>query len=313
MDIANDIFVISDLHIGDGGPRDNFGYEGSDRPGQIADFLDYVKKHDGELIIIGDLFDFWQANFSRVLTNNFTSRLIKTLGDMKVTYVVGNHDIDLVGFVDQKLLSPALFQALSAPFSRKIGDKTFYFMHGHEIDPYNKDEVPGKGRLLTIFAGMAETFVGSPKLADGRSVEVVLEQTGEGTLNMLKTWGRRVLVKILLLFNVQSNDLSPAQNPDRAAEMLLNYKVHKEQNGYDIAIVGHTHQPGRMGGWYFNTGSWATTDNNFVCISPYGDVQVFNWNNGNPQTNDTVLSLPKIPVNCYVPGAVDRVGKFFER
>ena len=296
--MARDIFVISDLHIGDGGPRDNFGHAGSDRPRQITAFLDYVERENSELIILGDLFDFWQANFSRVLTSGFGTELIGKLGQLKVTYVIGNHDIDLVGFIDQKLLSPALFQTLSGPFSRRIGGKTFHFMHGHEIDPYNRDEVPGKGRLLTIFAGMAESLVGSPNLADGRSVETVLEQRSEGVLNQLKAWGRRVLAKILLLFGVQSNELSPAQNPDRAAEMLLNYKAHKEENEYDVLVVGHTHQPGHMDGWYFNTGSWATTDNNFVRITPAGGVQVFDWNNGNPRPNDTVLSLPTTPTEA---------------
>jgi len=295
MNVANDIFVISDLHIGDGGPRDNFGYKGSNRPGQLMAFLDYVQKESGELIVLGDLFDFWQANFSRVLTSDFTNRLIKKLGEMNVTYVIGNHDIDLVGFVDQKLLSPALFQSLSAPFSQEIGDKTFYFMHGHEVDPYNNDDVPGKGRLLTIFAGMAESFVGSPTMPDGRSVESVLEQAGEGALSRLKVWGRRLLAKLLMLFGSQTNDTSPAQNPERAAEMLLSYKAHKEQNGYHVLIVGHTHQPGRLDGWYFNTGSWATTDNNFARISPTGNVQIFDWNNGVPQRNVTVLSLPELP------------------
>lgn len=295
MDVAKDIFVISDLHIGDGGPRDNFSCKGSDRPDQFMAFLDYVQKEGGELIIVGDLFDFWQANFSRVLTSDFGSQLIEKLGKMNVTYIIGNHDIDLVGFVDQKLLNPALFQSLSAPFFRKIGGKTFCFMHGHEVDPYNNEEVPGKGRLLTIFAGMAESFVGSPKLADGRSVESVLEQSGEGAWKHLKAFGRRLLAKILLLFGSQSNDTSPAQNSDRAAEMLLNYKAHKEQNKYDVLIVGHTHQPGQMDGWYFNSGSWATTNNNFVRITHAGEAKVFDWCDGQPGLNETVLSLPETP------------------
>ena len=289
------IFVISDLHIGDGGSRDNFGHKDSDRPEQLMAFLDYVASENGELLIIGDLFEFWQANFSRVLTSDFSAKLIQRLGDLKATYIIGNHDIDLVGFVENKLLSPALFQAMSHPFTRQIGAKAFHFMHGHEVDPYNKGEVPGKGRLLTIFAGMAESFVGSPELPGGRSVETALSETGEGATSRFKAWGRRLLAKILLLFGVQSNELSPAQNVDRATEMLLHYKVHKAKNNYDIAIVGHTHRPGRMDDWYFNTGSWATTDNNFVRITPAGDVQVYDWNNGDPKPNDTVLSLPETP------------------
>ncbi len=287
------IFVISDLHIGDGGPRDNFGHRGSDRPDQLMSFLDYVERENGELIIVGDLFDFWQANFSRVLTNDFNSKLIKRLGDMKATYVIGNHDIDLVGFVEKKLLSPALFQALSGPFTREVNGTTFYFMHGHEVDPYNSGETPGKGRLLTIFAGIAESFVGSPQLPNGRSVETALEQTGEGALRGFKVWGRQLLTKILMLFGVHYNDLSPAQNIERATTMLLQYNAHKEQNQYDVAVVGHTHQPGHIESWYFNAGSWATTDNNFVRITPSGGVQVFDWTNGQPVINNTVLRLPE--------------------
>jgi len=286
------VFAISDLHIGDGGPRDNFGYEGSDRPKQLMAFLDYVEREDGEVVIVGDLLDFWQANFSRVLTNGFNSKLIERLGELKATYVIGNHDIDLVGFVDHKLLSPPLFQRLSGPFNRDINGKTFYFMHGHEVDPYNSGEVPGKGRLLTIFAGMAESFAGSPELAEGCPIETMLAQTGEGAWNAIKVWGRRQLAKLLLLFGVASNELSPAQNSNRATELLVNYKAHKDRHHYDVLIVGHTHQPGRIGNWYFNTGSWATTDNNFLRIDPDGRVEVFDWSHGHPRPNTRIIAEP---------------------
>ena len=41
MNAASDIFVISDLHIGDGGPRDNFAC--GDCRDQLIAFLDYVE------------------------------------------------------------------------------------------------------------------------------------------------------------------------------------------------------------------------------------------------------------------------------
>jgi UDP-2,3-diacylglucosamine pyrophosphatase LpxH len=285
------IYVISDLHMGDGGPRDNFAV--GNREQELKQFLDFVERENGDLIILGDLFDFWQANFSRVLINNMP--LIERLGEMEATYVVGNHDIDLVGFIKYNLLKPNLFQKLSDPFTCKRGNRTFYFMHGHDVDPYNKGEIPGKGRLLTIVAGIAESFVGSPRLSDGRSVESVLERAGEGFVNALKRWGRKLLIKCLMLCGVQTNEQSPAQNPDWASEMLLHYKAHREKNRYDVAVVGHTHRSGRIGDWYFNSGSWVNTDNSFVRISPNGEVKVFNWTDNQPEVNTTVLIMPETP------------------
>jgi UDP-2,3-diacylglucosamine pyrophosphatase LpxH len=58
--------------IGDGGPRDNFGHEGSNRPQQLTRFLDYVSEQNGELIVVGDLLEFWQANFSKVIVASAT-------------------------------------------------------------------------------------------------------------------------------------------------------------------------------------------------------------------------------------------------
>jgi UDP-2,3-diacylglucosamine pyrophosphatase LpxH len=63
-----DIFVVSDLHIGDGGPRDNFSV---DSKAQKFDcFLDYVEDCGADLFVLGDLFEFWQANISRVLVGS---------------------------------------------------------------------------------------------------------------------------------------------------------------------------------------------------------------------------------------------------
>ncbi len=290
------IFVISDMHIGDGGKRDNFA-EG-DRRRQLMTFLDYVERENGELIILGDLFEFWQINLSRVLTNKENLQLMERLAQLKSTYIIGNHDIDLVGFVGDRLLSPALFQSLSNPFCREIGDKTFYFMHGHEVDPYNTGENPTKGRMLAIAAGIAEDLVASPKIGDQYTVEVILEQVGSCAL----AWLKRRLWGLLYFFGIRltsiKNQLSPAQNLTHAMEMLGHYnkfrdKSKAEGKEYDTLIVGHTHVPGRIDNWYFNTGSWATTDNNFVKISPSGDAQVFDWNNGDPKTNNTILKLPE--------------------
>src|SRR5262249_3782890 len=57
-----DIFVISDLHLGDGGARDNFEAGGKTRA--LRSFLDHVGSEGGELFVLGDLLELWQMNLS---------------------------------------------------------------------------------------------------------------------------------------------------------------------------------------------------------------------------------------------------------
>lgn len=70
----NDIFVISDLHLGDHSKRDNFFVKGKDQDGKeidrsklLTEFLDMVEENKGQLVILGDLFEFWQANVGEVI------------------------------------------------------------------------------------------------------------------------------------------------------------------------------------------------------------------------------------------------------
>ena len=73
--------------------------------------------------------------------------------------------------------------------------------------------------------------------------------------------------------------------------MLDLYRQDKETNGYDVLIAGHTHQPGRIGNWYFNSGTWARKTNSFVEIDPNGYAAVFDWVDGRPVPNNTVLEM----------------------
>ena len=53
-------------------------------------------------------------NLARVLVNKKNRLLIERLLKMEATYVIGNHDVDLVGFVDTPLLTPHLLGRLGA-------------------------------------------------------------------------------------------------------------------------------------------------------------------------------------------------------
>ena len=160
MDSNRPIFVMSDLHMGDGGARDNFAV--GDRERERSLFLDYVAQEQGNLIVLGDLFEFWQMNLSKIVM--FRKPLLDRLATMNATYVLGNHDADLDGFVGTGFLPHPLFQRMCGPFERQIGGKRFKFMHGHEVDPVNTGDEPKWDRVFCIIAGMAEDKNGSPRI-----------------------------------------------------------------------------------------------------------------------------------------------------
>ncbi len=289
--MVQDVFVISDLHIGDGGPRDNFSHRGV-RPKELELFLSYVEEQNGELILLGDLFEFWQSSLSRVIVRNLP--LIDRLGALKTTYILGNHDADLKEFIGLDLLSRPLFSRMSGPFVRTIGQRRMKFMHGHELDIFNSGDEPSWGRMLAIFAGIFEAKVGSPMLASGKPVEEALEKFGEG---WLRAWNW--LVNRLRLASERGDvpdpkkELTPFQNPGRVGDMIKLYAANRAQEGYDAAVVGHTHQVGRIGDWYYNSGSWAMSGNHFLRIRPDGSVGLFDWKDGQASINGTVLPSPR--------------------
>jgi UDP-2,3-diacylglucosamine pyrophosphatase LpxH len=121
------IFVISDLHMGDGGARDSFAI--GSRENQLNLFLDHVARQQGELVVLGDLFEFWQTSVSKAITRH--ESLLDRLASLGATYVLGNHDADLAAFIGTRVLAHPFFQSMTLPIERVIGGKRFKFMHGH--------------------------------------------------------------------------------------------------------------------------------------------------------------------------------------
>jgi UDP-2,3-diacylglucosamine pyrophosphatase LpxH/uncharacterized membrane protein HdeD (DUF308 family) len=275
---ARDIFVISDLHLGDGGVRDNF--EAGNKTPELRAFLDHVGAEGGELFILGDFFELWQMSMSRLFVKR--REILDHCAALPLVYVPGNHDVDLVHFINTDFMAHPFFAGMRVPFVRELGGRRFRFYHGHETDPFNAGDDPGFGRMLGIFAGIFEDQNGSPLLPSGESAEEVLEQFGESILALwtsaMATIGR---------YGGGSGTkpkfaLTPAQNPDRISEHVSGVRADLVKGGYDVAVVGHTHKPGRIGDWYFNSGAWAGAKNSFLRISPDGHVRYLEWSQGRP-------------------------------
>lgn len=269
MGLNTPIFVISDLHLGDGGARDNFSLNNRDE--ELDSFLDFVEKEKGQLIIIGDLFEFWQINLGKILIHR--KLLIDRFAKMDAFYIIGNHDCDLEYLIEFNILNHPFFQNMKKTFITEIGGKKFKFMHGHEYDVFNKGSTPGWGRIVTIFVGIFEDKLGSPMLSKKRTIEKTLSQVCNFVFKMWK-W-----MAIHLPSGIKG-EFTPRQNPSRIVSMVNLYKQNKEQEGYDIAIVGHTHAAAARDNWYFNSGCWTNKQNTFLKIDEHGDVKLFQWKNG---------------------------------
>ncbi len=281
-----EVFVISDLHIGDRSPKDNLGQ--ARREEQFNDFLDYVEFRKGQLVIVGDFFELLRYPAERILTER--GPLLDRLARMETRYVLGNHDEAAMELACPNQPAHPFFERTSKAFTQTIGDKRFKFMHGHEVDPLITPGVQHLGRLLGAFSTLLEFRAGTCLLSNDHVTDALLE-TGE---HLLRLWYK--LMATLNKAACECCSLMPSEQIKfmrrriRTQRMIARYHEDKQQCAYDVAIVGHTHKAGVYGDWYFNSGSWTGKTNNFLEISPAGEVTVFDWNWHGPQKNDTILA-----------------------
>jgi predicted phosphodiesterase len=212
------------------------------------------------------------------------------LARMNATYVVGNHDADLEEFIGTKLLNHPFFDRMSEPFTRQIGGKQFKFMHGHELDPFNREGTPSWGRIFAILGGIIEDRKGSPLLSAGGLTEKSLLRISRGFMWMWNMSLNRFEKGLPKQKTATFEDmLTPAQYPEKVKGILALYQKDRLAEGYDILIAGHTHKAVSKGNWYYNCGCWVGLRNNYLRISPDGCVSVCEWKNG----SEKVIASPE--------------------
>jgi len=250
------IFCVSDLHLCDRGYRDNFAVEG--RETRFYKFLDYVEAEGGQLYVLGDLFDWWQANLSKSVCayRDLLARLAHT-GLSGALWVAGNHDSALTDFIGSEVELRGLeLPAMCKAFETTIGGRRFAFLHGHESDPYCRDLNPGMGEVTAIISGLLEERNRGPFDRYHRAVEDKFVGTLEGALTL---WRKLTL------------------QHGRLDEMLDGVEAWRKEAGADVVVYGHTHEPGHIGDYHFNTGTWARTNDTFVRINYDGLAAVWEW------------------------------------
>lgn len=114
------VYFIADVHL-----------EGNDadKRSLFLSFLEMVQQRQGNLYILGDLFDYW-ANNRRVLKDNKT--VLDALGELsrqgsRVGFLIGNRDL-LLG---EKVLSRYGIDALGESRVIDLQGKSILLTHGH--------------------------------------------------------------------------------------------------------------------------------------------------------------------------------------
>jgi predicted phosphodiesterase len=126
LDPADRIVIMSDLHLGDGGPRDDF----LPNAGLINDILrDYYLQGGYSLVLNGDIEELQRFSYARIRARwNQLLALFEEFRRRTTLYkIVGNHDEGLRSAVEKRS-AESLLDAVCFTFQ---GDTLFVF-HGHQ-------------------------------------------------------------------------------------------------------------------------------------------------------------------------------------
>ncbi len=260
------VYFVSDMHIGDGSHGDVFG----NKDDAFLAFLDEVERHGQALVILGDALDFEQAwYFSRIVRAHraVISRLTRLTDQMRVIYVYGNHDPDIVLFRD--ILKWQLCDKV-------VVDGHILAVHGYEFDSYvgrKFEEASFLTRATHLYERVFRTWVRIP-LRDYYTLSnrfayfgfYWLVQFGHlqrwlGRKLKRPHWGREL--KAWTDFWTRSALGDPMGITMPAIEAL--------QSGgtYDTIVCGHSHLPGVVpvgddgDRRYVNLGSWSFANSQY--------------------------------------------------
>jgi UDP-2,3-diacylglucosamine pyrophosphatase LpxH len=262
------VFVVSDLHMGDGSRMDNLHRAG--REPLFNSFLNYVEKQNGQLVILGDFFELLRYPMESILVRR--RGLLDRLADLRAVYVPGNHDEDVFSLIDPYCPLHPFFTRITEPFTQSIGGRRFRFMHGHEIDPFVNAGWKNLGRMIGAMTYRYE-LRGERRAATRRR----LRHRANKALHQGRV--RMSAEKVRLL-----------TRQIRTQHMITHYYGDKADDLYDVAIVGHTHHAATFGDWFFNSGSWTGRSSDFLAISPHGEVEALDWTATGPQLKDEILA-----------------------
>jgi UDP-2,3-diacylglucosamine hydrolase len=123
------IYFLSDFHLGTPSYAESLK-----REKKVVAFLDNIKTKAAEILIVGDMFDFW-FEYKTTVPKGYV-RLLGKLAELtdagiKIHFFVGNHDMWMRGYFEQELNIPVYFH----PKTFEWQGKKFFVGHGDGLGP----------------------------------------------------------------------------------------------------------------------------------------------------------------------------------
>jgi len=250
-------------------------------------FLDYIEERNGQLVILGDCFELLRYPIESILVRR--RELLDRLAAIQAVYVPGNHDEDAFSLRDPYCPLHPFFTRITDAFTQRIGDRRFRFMHGHEIDPLMNAGWKNLGRMIGAMTYRYELRRESRAATrDTLGLSPVLDDP----ILRLRLRLRRSMIRTMREGRVRmsAEKVRDLTRQIRTQRMITHYSDDRVEDLYDVAVVGHTHYAATFGDWFFNSGSWTGRSNDFLSISPLGEVELLHWTACGPETPDEILA-----------------------
>ena len=156
LNINDKYALFSDLHLGDGGKVDNFVHNEK----TMGFALKYYKNNGYSIILLGDVEELWQFNFTKI-RNTYDKSIyeyLRKFPDNKVHRIFGNHDMEWA-----KLPAPVVNNE-NIPYGTPEAimlDNYIFLVHGHQGDNLCDRKASHSrfwARLFKIFVPIAKIF-----------------------------------------------------------------------------------------------------------------------------------------------------------
>jgi UDP-2,3-diacylglucosamine pyrophosphatase LpxH len=295
------VIVVSDTH---------FGFE-SESKARFGNFLQWLATSDrkiltingekileapSKIILLGDILEYWaprNGDASLALKDSFDPfNLLFTLTP-EIIYISGNHDHVIGSYEDDYVLENRRLLVRSDHYpddlstkpgkkykGEQIGDKTYFFLHGHQLDFFRFSAVLRFGDFMgqniamsrnakrsTWFGAVLLVFSVLAALLTNRFPRLFKRLAGflqsESLLSFPVTvvfllWGFFLFLGVLWIFGVlarayyeytrhlgQIRYRSKSSQRIDVQELILkhHYKAEKDTIDADVIVFGHTHVP----------------------------------------------------------------------